>query len=229
MGSWYIDRSRNISSIFTSEWYSKLEEYANDNSTIGMFEGKSQELCNYLQLPTKNPYAILTYLRDLGIIDDGVRVLLSKTGYPGMKVFEFAFDGDPNNDYLPSNIKTENCVVYTGTHDNDTLRSFVENKEKEERRSFETVLEEECLKADVAYVTESLEDECQSIIELLFSLKANTVIIPMHDVLCFGEEARLNAPSTVSGKNWTFRFTEKDFKRRKAAWLKQLAETYKRN
>ena len=70
MGSWYIDRSRNISSIFSSEWYSKLEEYANDNSTVGMFEGKSQELCNYLQLPTKNPYAILTYLRDLGIIDD---------------------------------------------------------------------------------------------------------------------------------------------------------------
>lgn len=70
MGSWYIDRSRNISSIFSSEWYSRLEEYANDNSTVGMFEGKSQELCNYLQLPTKNPYAILTYLRDLGIIDD---------------------------------------------------------------------------------------------------------------------------------------------------------------
>ena len=166
---------------------------------------------------------------DLGIIDDGVRKLLNETGYPGMKVFEFAFDGDPNNDYLPSNIETENCVVYTGTHDNDTLRSFIENKEKEERRSFETVLEEECLKADVAYVTESLEDECQSIIELLFSLKANTVIIPMHDVLCFGEEARLNEPSTVSGKNWTFRFTDKDFKRRKAAWLKQLTETYKRN
>lgn len=70
MGSWYIDRSRNISSIFSSEWYSKLEEYANDNSTNGMFDGKSQEFCNYLQLPTKNPYAILTYLRDLGIIDD---------------------------------------------------------------------------------------------------------------------------------------------------------------
>lgn len=165
---------------------------------------------------------------DLGIIDDGVRALLKETGYPGMKVFEFAFDGDPDNDYLPSNIVEENCVVYTGTHDNDTLRSFIENKEREERKSFEKILEEECLKADVAYVTESIEDECQTIIELLFSLKANTVIIPMHDVLCFGEEARLNEPSTVSEKNWTFRFTEKDFKRRKAAWLKSLTETYKR-
>ena len=166
---------------------------------------------------------------DLGIIDDGVRELLRETGYPGMKVFEFAFDGDPDNDYLPSNITQENCVVYTGTHDNDTLRSFIENKGKEGRKIFEKVLEEECLKADVAYVTETIEDECQTIVELLMSLPASIVIVPMHDILCFGAEARLNEPSTVSGQNWTFRFTEKDFKRKKAAWLKQLIETYKRD
>ncbi len=165
---------------------------------------------------------------DLGIIDDGVRELLQNTGYPGMKVFEFAFDGDPENDYLPSNITEENCVVYTGTHDNDTLRSFIESMEKSERKAFEKVLEEECLRADVAYVTETVEDECQSIIELLFSLPANRVIIPMQDILCMDAEARLNAPSTVSNRNWTFRFTEKDFKRKKAAWLKQLTETYNR-
>ncbi len=165
---------------------------------------------------------------DLGVIDDGVRALLKNTGYPGMKVFEFAFDGDPNNDYLPSNITTENCVVYTGTHDNDTLRSFIESKTKEERKAFEKILEEECLNAEVAYVTETIEDECQTVVELLMSLKANAVIIPMQDVLCMGTEARLNAPSTVSNQNWTFRFTEKDFKCKKAAWLKSLTETYKR-
>jgi len=165
---------------------------------------------------------------DLGVIDDGVRALLKNTGYPGMKVFEFAFDGDPNNDYLPSNITMENCVVYTGTHDNDTLRSFIESKTKEERKAFEKILEEECLKAEVAYVTETIEDECQTVVELLMSLKANAVIIPMQDVLCMGTEARFNAPSTVSSQNWTFRFTEKDFKCKKAAWLKSLTETYKR-
>ncbi len=165
---------------------------------------------------------------DLGIIDDGVRKLLKKTGYPGMKVFEFAFDGNPENEYLPSNITEKNCVVYTGTHDNDTLRSFIESMEKSDRKTFESVLEEECLEADVAYVTEGIEDECQSIVELLFSLPANTVIIPMQDVLCMGEEARMNAPSTVSNQNWTFRFVEKDFKYRKAAWLKELSEAYNR-
>lgn len=164
---------------------------------------------------------------DLGLIDDGVRKLLKDTGFPGMKVFEFAFDGNPENEYLPS-LYNENSVAYTGTHDNDTLYAFIDKMEKSERKDFETVLENECLNADVAYVVETLEEECSTIIELLLSSKSNTVIIPMHDVLCFGEEARMNAPSTVSNQNWTFRFVETDFKRRKAAWLKDLIEEYNR-
>jgi len=165
---------------------------------------------------------------DLGIIDDGVRALLKATGYPGMKVFVFAFDGNPENDYLPSNITDENCVVYTGTHDNDTLRTFMESMDEAQRKAFETELEKQCLQAEVPYITETIEDECKTVIALLMSTVANTVIIPMHDVLGFGEEARLNAPSTVSGKNWTFRFLETDFGRRKAAWLKSLTEEYNR-
>ena len=164
---------------------------------------------------------------DLGVIDDGVRDLLKATGYPGMKVFEFAFDGNPENEYLPSQYD-ENCVAYTGTHDNDTLRCFIESMENLERKAFEKTLEEECLAAETPYLTETIEEECKSVIELLMSSKANVVIIPMHDVLCMGEEARLNAPATVSDKNWTFRFIEKDFSRRKAAWLKSLTEEYDR-
>ncbi len=165
---------------------------------------------------------------DLGVIDDGVRDLLKETGYPGMKVFVFAFDGDPDNDYLPSNITDANCVAYTGTHDNDTLCSFIEGMGDAERKAFEKELENQCLLADVPYITETIEDECKTVVALLMATKANTVIVPMHDVLCMGEEARLNAPSTVSGKNWTFRFMENDFGRRKAAWLKSLVEEYNR-
>ena len=164
---------------------------------------------------------------DLGIIDDGVRALLKNTGYPGMKIFEFAFDGNPENEYLPS-LYNANSVAYTGTHDNDTLRSFLENMEAAQRKDFETALENECLKLDVPYVVETIEDECKSIVELLFASNADTVIVPMHDVTVFGEEARLNAPSTVSTQNWTFRFIEKDFGKRKAAWFKTLTETYNR-
>ncbi|MBQ8283567.1 MAG: 4-alpha-glucanotransferase [Clostridia bacterium] len=164
---------------------------------------------------------------DLGIIDDGVRALLKATGYPGMKVFEFAFDGNPENEYLPS-LYNENCVAYTGTHDNDTLRSFIEQMDIKQRKDFEERLEEECLDADVAYLTETIEDECKSVIELLFASKANLVIIPMQDTLFLGEEARLNAPATVSNRNWTFRFIETDLKNRTAAWLKELTEEYNR-
>ncbi len=165
---------------------------------------------------------------DLGVIDSGVRRMLKKTGYPGMKVLVFAFDGNEKNDYLPSNIKRKNCAAYTGTHDNEPLRAFLENMDGEARRAFELVLEKECLEADVPYITETLEDECRTMIELLASTKADTVIVPMHDVLALGAEARLNAPSTLSGSNWTYRFTERDLKRRKAAWLKELTEEYKR-
>lgn len=173
-----------------------------------------------------NGYEIVA--EDLGLIDEGVRALLHTTGYPGMKIFEFAFDGDPENEYLPSNFDDSNCVAYTGTHDNEPLRVFLEGLDKKERKAFEKTLEKECLQADVPYLTETVEDECKTIVELLMASNADTVIIPMHDVLFFGEDARLNAPSTVSGKNWTFRFTEKDFGKRKAAWLKRLTEEYNR-
>ena len=164
---------------------------------------------------------------DLGTIDEGVRALLRNTGYPGMKIFEFAFDGNPDNEYLPSKYG-RHCVAYTGTHDNEPLRAYLENMDEKTRKEFERVFEEECLLADVAYVTETIEEECQSVMELLLASKANLVILPMHDVACFGDCARLNAPSTVSMQNWTFRFLEKDFGRRKAAWLKELTERYHR-
>lgn len=164
---------------------------------------------------------------DLGVIDDGVRKLLKKTGYPGMKVFEFAFDGNEENEYLPVYYNA-NSVAYTGTHDNDTLRSFIQSMTKKERLAFEKTFEAQCLELETPYLCETIEDECESVIRLLMASNADTVIVPMHDILCFGAEARLNAPSTVSGNNWTFRYTEKDFKRRVSARLKAMTEEYSR-
>ena len=152
---------------------------------------------------------------------------MKDTGYPGMKVFLFAFDDNPENEYLPV-YYDENCVAYTGTHDNDTLRSFIESMDETERRAFEKELEKQCLQADDPYLTETIEDECETVIRLLVSSKANTVVIPMHDILFMDSEARLNTPSTVSGKNWTFRFTESDLKKGKAAKLKEMNIEYQR-
>ena len=96
------------------------------------------------------------------------------------------------------------------------------------KSAFEKELENQCLQLDVPYVTETIDDECESIIRLLIASQADTVILPMHDVLCMDDEARLNAPSTVSGQNWTFRFTDNDLKKRKAAFLKAVCEEYQR-
>ena len=164
---------------------------------------------------------------DLGVIDDGVRKLLADTGYAGMKVFEFAFDGNPENEYLPV-YYNENCVAYTGTHDNETLRGFIESMDVNTRKAFEKELEKQCLALDVPYITETIEDECESIIRLLICSKADTVIVPMHDILCFGDDARLNSPSTVSGQNWTFRFKEEDLRKRKATFLSEACKEYQR-
>ena len=164
---------------------------------------------------------------DLGMIDDGVRKMMKKVGYSGMKVFLFGFDGNPDCEHKPSNYP-KNSVAYTGTHDNDTVKGYIEKLDGDARRNFETEFENECLKMDVPYITETLDGECESAVELLFASDADLVIVPMHDVLCYGDEARLNSPSTVSGSNWTFRFTEKDLKRRKAAWLNALTTRYKR-
>ncbi|MBO5240745.1 MAG: 4-alpha-glucanotransferase [Clostridia bacterium] len=227
--SWWKNRIRYAFSLFDSvriDHFRGFDRfYAIPASAETAKEGEWQDGPKVALFEDMKTCAIVA--EDLGVIDEGVRTLMRDTGYPGMKVFEFAFNGDPENEYLPSQY-SENCVAYTGTHDNDTLRAFLENMDKKQRREFEEALEAECLKADVAYICETLEDECESIVRLLMSSKANVVIVPMHDVLCFGEEARLNAPSTVSDRNWTFRFTVKDFKKRKAAWLKALTEEYHR-
>ncbi|MBQ8658752.1 MAG: 4-alpha-glucanotransferase [Clostridia bacterium] len=209
-----IDHFRGFDRFFVVE---KGEETAKNGKWL---DGPGAELFEGLE-----KYPIVA--EDLGMIDESVRALMRKTGYPGMKVLLFSFDGNPTSEHKPSTYQ-ENIVAYTGTHDNDTLKGYIESLDETARIAFEREFEEECLKLETPYITETLDDECQSAVELVFASKANLVIVPMHDILCFGNEARLNAPSTLSANNWSFRFTVKDLKRRKAAWLKELVEKYNR-
>ena len=84
-----------------------------------------------------------------------------------------------------SNIYDVMCVCGNGS-DNDTLRAFMEGMDVAERKAFETELENQCLLADVPYLVETIDEECKTVVALLMSTKANTVIVPMHDVLRFG-------------------------------------------
>ena len=144
---------------------------------------------------------------DLGTLTPDVTELMEQTGYPGMKVLEFAFDSGEENDYLPHKY-TENCIVYTGTHDNDTVMGWVETAKPE----------------DVSYARsycQMPEDEPFNwgLIRTAYQSKAGMAIIPVQDILGLGKEARMNIPSTLGG-NWTWRVD-------KAALTDELAEKLK--
>lgn len=161
---------------------------------------------------------------DLGIIDDGVRELLRQTGYPGMKVLEFAFDGNPENEYKPSRFTNGNCAAYTGTHDNLPLLGYIEGLSEDERRAFERTLKEECRLLGVRYVGKNAKTLTRTAVRLLLASKANLVILPMNDVLALGGETRINFPSTLSKENWSYRFAREDFSYSVAGWLRKYAK-----
>ena len=159
---------------------------------------------------------------DLGVIDDGVRRLMKNVGYPGMKVLIFAFDGSPNNEHKPSNY-TENYVCYTGTHDNIPVRQYIEDLSEREREIYKKDLAKECEAVGFEADLTSAAAMCKSVVELAFLSRAGTVIIPLCDLLAFGGEARINLPSTVSDKNWSWRFIKEDFSEESLQFLREIA------
>ncbi len=133
---------------------------------------------------------------DLGFLTPSVLKLVKKTGYPGMKILQFAFDATGESDYLPHKYPN-NCVVYTGTHDNDTVNGWLATLNKK----------------DLAFVKKYVNAKrtpelCETLIRTALGSVADTAIIPMQDYLGLGGEARINTPSTLGG-NWEWRM-EKD-------------------
>ena len=160
---------------------------------------------------------------DLGVMDDGVRRLMKNVGYPGMKILEFAFDGSWDNEHKPSNYKNDNCVCYTGTHNNMPLRQYIDDLSEHWLEVYKRDLKAQCSELGIEAKTDTSKDMCLSVIELAFLSKAKTVIIPLWDLLAMGEEARINLPSTVSDKNWSWRFTESDISEKCSDYLKKIA------
>jgi len=132
---------------------------------------------------------------DLGLITPDVREIMHHFELPGMKVLLFAFGEDlPTNPYIPHNLP-KNCVAYTGTHDNNTIRGWFEGGEAPEDK-----------KRLLRYLGRDvpIEEVHWELIRLLMMSVANTVIFPMQDILGLGQEARMNRPATLKG-NWQWR------------------------
>ena len=164
---------------------------------------------------------------DLGIIDDGVRELLRYTGYPGMKILSFAFNGEQDNLYLPQNIQ-ENYVCYTGTHDNDTLMGLIESSSEWDYNNLVNGVSNSLKTQGINLKVTDNVSLAKAIIVLGFTCKANLFIIPMQDLLLYGTEYRVNEPGTVKDLNWAVRFKKSDFKKVTAKYLSDLITKSKR-
>lgn len=165
---------------------------------------------------------------DLGIIDDGVRELLSKVGYPGMKILSFAFNGEENNLYLPQHINN-NAVCYTGTHDNDTLMGLISTLNEWDYNNLINGVKRSLEIFDIKGDIHSHQGIANALIELGMACKADTFILPMQDLLLKGGEYRINKPGIVGDFNWSIRFEKGDFTLSSAKKLKNLCGKYKRN
>ena len=131
---------------------------------------------------------------DLGIITDEVRELVEKSGFPGMRVLQFAFLGDENSPHLPHNYAA-NCVAYTGTHDNNTLLGYVWELDPPTR---ERVLQY------FGYDSNDWNRCYPRILQSMLASHAGTVIFPVQDLLLYGSDTRLNTPGRGEG-NWSYR------------------------
>lgn len=158
---------------------------------------------------------------DLGLLTPQVKKLLKRTGYPGMKILEFAFDNE-DNDYLPHKYE-KNCVAYMGTHDNDTVVGWYENLSPETKNRCDEYLKKWLLERDRNYWNPI---EWRGI-ETLWSSDAQMVIIQMQDLLGLGSFARMNTPSTV-GINWKWRLQEKDLTEDIKERLKEITKLFNR-
>jgi 4-alpha-glucanotransferase len=155
---------------------------------------------------------------DLGLITDDVREIMIQFGFQGMRVLLFAFGEDlPSHPYLPHNYIPA-CVVYTGTHDNNTAMGWFDNElTSQDRKRLFNYLGREI----------SGDQVSKELIRLAMMSVAITVVTPMQDILNLGEEMRMNRPSVAKG-NWEWRLLPDQLNPASVAWLREMTYVYGR-
>ena len=223
--AWWISRMKHCFTLYDvvrvdhfrgfDEYYSI--PYGDENAKRGHWEkGPGMDLFHALRKALGEQAVIA---EDLGYVTESVKKLVEDSGFPGMKLLEFAFDSRESGDYRP-NTWTENTVCYTGTHDNQVLKDWFLEIEDADRQ----------MAAD--YVGKTVEellamDYVDFFIKLTLNSRSNTAIIPYQDYCHKGKEARVNKPS-VLGCNWSYRFQKEDFAKEMAEKIRAFCEESKR-
>lgn len=154
---------------------------------------------------------------DLGVITPDVNALREEFNIPGTRVLQFAFDGRPDNPYLPKNFP-HNTVAYTGTHDNATSREWYEGLDDGQRRNVWSYLGRESTESSAV---------APVLMRAAWSSAAALAIAPLQDLLNLGRGSRMNVPGQTGG-NWRWRVTEDAMSPRAFEWLRKLTEDSKR-
>ena len=218
--AWWCDRIRHMSLLFDEvriDHFRGIEAYwsvpaeaetAKDGKWI---KGPGMSLIKQIK-NCANDIQIIA--EDLGDITPDVEKLVRNSGFPGMRVFQFAFLSDGDSTHLPHNYP-ENCVCYTGTHDNNTLLGYLWELDDDTRQRM------------LCYCGHKgdWKDGCKSIIRTLFSSHASTVIMPVQDLLGFGADTRMNTPGKAEN-NWAYRITKEQLDSIDREYFKKLNRMY---
>ncbi len=215
--AWWIQRLRAMSQIFDITRVDHFIGFANyysvpadeDTARNGVWmPGPGR---HFFEVVKRKLPDMRIVAEDLGAVNPRVSRLMKFAGYPGMKVMTFAFSGDPYNEHLPK-YHMKNNVVYTGTHDNNTLLGWWANSSQLEKNT-----------AVLALGIRHGEDLSEAFIRATLKSEADTAIIPMQDILRLGEKARMNLPGSLGG-NWLWRMKPGAATAKLAKWLRELSK-----
>lgn len=218
--AWWIARVRSVLSLvdiiridhfrgFAAAW---VVPAVDESAAGGRWErGPGEPIFRAFRDALGDPPFIV---EDLGLITPDVNLLRNELGFPGMKVLQFAFGSGPENAYLPHTYES-NCVVYSGTHDNQTTIGWFYTRDDRERQEVQR------------YIGSDGSDVAWEFIRMALASVADMAIVTLQDIMRLGDEARMNTPGRVSG-NWGWRFLSHQLHPGLAAGLGELTTMYGR-
>ena len=199
---WWCDRIKHMSTLFDGvridhfrgiESYWSIPAKAKTAKEGKWVKGPGMSLIKAIKEAAGDAMIIA---EDLGDITAAVDKLVKDSGFPGMRVFQFGFLSDGESTHMPHNY-TNNCVAYTGTHDNNTLLGYLWELDESTRQRM----------LEYCGHDGDWKDGCESIIRTVLSSHADTVIMPIQDILMYGADTRINTPGKAEG-NWAYRVTK---------------------
>ncbi|HEY0379516.1 MAG TPA: 4-alpha-glucanotransferase [Pyrinomonadaceae bacterium] len=228
---WWIERVRATLEIFDIVRVDHFRGFAASWEIPG--GDKTAERGRWVEVPGRELFTAIKgalgdlpiIAEDLGVITPDVEALRDDFGLPGMRILQFAFGGDPKNLDLPHNY-IRNCVVYTGTHDNDTTVGWFTSVAGAGSTRDEAQIERErrfCLE----YLDSDGGEIHWDFIRAVLASVADTAVVPLQDLLGLGTEARMNLPNTTSG-NWAWRYKAGALTEETGERLRKLTELYGR-